>query len=55
MKQMAEEKKDNQDDNGILYELHEKIREILTSYNDTVKGRCAVCLEEFCQDGNDEN
>lgn len=55
MKQMADEKKENEDETGILYELNEKIREILTSYNDTVKGRCAVCLEQFCQEGNDEN
>ena len=55
MKEMAEEKKENQDDTGILYQLHDKIREILTSYNDTVKGRCAVCLEQFCQERNDEN
>jgi len=55
MKGMCQERKDNQDDNGILYELTEKIREILTSYNDTVKGRCAVCLEDFCSEGQDEN
>lgn len=51
---MSDEKKENQDETGILYELNEKIREIMTSYNDTVKGRCAVCLEQFCQQGNDE-
>lgn len=45
MKTMSDEKKENEDDSGILYDLHEKIREILTNYNDTVKGRCAVCLE----------
>lgn len=27
------------------------MREILTSYNDTIEGRCAVCLEQFCQEG----
>ena len=30
--------------------MHEKIREILTEYNDTLIGRCAVCLEKFCED-----
>lgn len=30
--------------------MHEKIREILTEYNDTVDGRCAICLEPFCDD-----
>ena len=29
--------------------MHEGIREILTQYNDTLKGRCAVCLEPFCE------
>lgn len=38
-----------------MYDLNEKIREILTQYNDTVKGRCAVCLEQFLQEGNDEH
>lgn len=35
---------------GYVYEMHEKIREILTEYNDTLIGRCAVCLEKFCKD-----
>lgn len=30
--------------------MHEKMREILTEYNDTLHGRCAVCLEKFCED-----
>lgn len=40
---------EDEDETGILYDLHEKMREILTSYNDTVEGRCAVCLEGFCE------
>ena len=32
--------------------MHDKIREILTEYNDTVAGRCAVCLDKFCEDDN---
>jgi hypothetical protein len=35
------------DDMGFLYDLHEKMREIVTSFNDTTNGRCAVCLENF--------
>jgi hypothetical protein len=31
--------------------MHEKIREILTLYNDTLIGRCAVCLELFLDEG----
>jgi hypothetical protein len=30
MKQMVDEKRENQDETGILYNLNEKIREILT-------------------------
>lgn len=45
---MVSEKKESEDDTGLLYNLHEKLREILTGYNDTVLGRCAVCLEHFC-------
>lgn len=55
MMALCQERRDNDDDNGFIYELTEKIREIITSYNDTVKGRCAVCLENFCQNGQDEN
>mmetsp|Transcript_28226 Transcript_28226/g.21098 ORF Transcript_28226/g.21098 Transcript_28226/m.21098 type:complete len:125 (+) Transcript_28226:344-718(+) len=32
-----------------MYEIHDRLREILTSYNDTLVGRCAVCLENFCE------
>lgn len=31
----------------MVYEAHEKIREILTEYNDTLRGRCAICLEDY--------
>ena len=27
------------------------MREVMTKYNDTVEGRCAVCLEQFVNDG----
>eukprot|EP00347_Sterkiella_histriomuscorum_P019310 403342140 len=47
---LTEQKKENTDETGFIYELHEKIREILTEYNDTVEGRCAVCLDRFCED-----
>jgi len=52
---MTDKKKENEDDSGLLYDLHEKMREIITSYNDTVKGRCAVCLEQFCVEGKTED
>jgi rubrerythrin len=51
MKAKVAEKRENEDETGLLYDLHERLREILTSYNDTVKGRCAVCLEQFSANG----
>ena len=36
------------------YDFHEKMRETLTKYNDTVEGRCAVCLEPFIADDQKE-
>ena len=49
MKEITETKKEMEDDSGLLYELFEQMKNIVTSYNDTVKGRCAVCLEQFCE------
>jgi hypothetical protein len=49
---LSEQKKENTDEEGFIYDMHEKIREILTEYNDTVAGRCAICLEKFCEDDN---
>ena len=48
---LVEEKKANEDDEGFIYNLHEKAREILSEYNDTLQGRCAVCLENFQEGG----
>jgi len=31
----------------MLYDAYEQIRDILTEYNDTLRGRCAICLEDF--------
>ena len=45
--ELVEEKKSNEDDEGFIYNLHDKAREILSEYNDTLKGRCAICLENF--------
>ena len=50
---MSNEKQQNEDDSGLLYDLHEKMREIVTGYNDNTKGRCAVCLEDFCPEEED--
>ena len=32
-----------------MYDMHEIFCEILSRYNDTLRGRCAVCLELFCE------
>lgn len=46
-KQLSLDRRESEDETGILYELHDNMREILSKYNDTVQGRCAVCLENF--------
>ena len=35
-----------------MYEMHEKVREILTEYNDTILGRCSICLEAFSEENS---
>ena len=54
IKEFNTERKENEDDSGFLYDLHEKMREIVSTYNDTMKGRCAVCLESFCPEGEEQ-
>jgi len=34
---------------GLLYEMYEDLRECVSQYNDTLRGRCSVCLEPFCE------
>jgi hypothetical protein len=48
--ELTEQRKEMEDENGIIYDMHEKLREILSVYNNTVAGRCSICLEDFCQD-----
>jgi hypothetical protein len=50
---LANSRKEDKDDNGILYDLHDVLREILSEYNDTLRGKCAVCLEQFCDNEED--
>jgi len=47
-KALTEERKESEDDSGFLYDLHEKMREIISEFNDTVKGTCAVCMDNLC-------
>jgi hypothetical protein len=37
----------DEDDCGILYNIYEGLRELLSEYNDTVVGKCYVCLSDF--------
>lgn len=37
----------DEDDCGILYNIYEDLREMLSEYNDTVVGKCYVCLSDF--------
>lgn len=41
------EKRETEDSEGFLFTFYENISDILTKYNDTCRGRCAVCLEKF--------
>lgn len=50
MAAIAEHANQDEEEEGILYNLHESLREIISNYNDTVRGRCSVCLESFCED-----
>lgn len=38
---------------GSLYMIYESLRDCLTKYNDTLRGRCSVCLEPFCENEAD--
>ena len=55
MQTLVADKRESDDDSGLLYNLFVALQEWLTRYNDTVKGRCAVCLEDFVQPGQDED
>jgi hypothetical protein len=35
---------------GLVFNLHDGLREILSEYNDTVKGRCQICLDDFIEE-----
>lgn len=39
----------------MVYDAHEKVREILTQYNDTLRGRCAICLENYVQEDHKDD
>jgi len=49
---MTEERKESEDDSGFLYDLYERMREIVSEFNDSVKGNCAVCMDNLCEDAD---
>jgi hypothetical protein len=36
----------------VLYNLFENLTELIGKYNDSVEGRCYICLDELCSDKN---
>ena len=36
----------------VLYNLYENLTELIGKYNDSVEGRCYICLDELCSDKN---
>ncbi len=35
---------------GLIFQIYQDLRTCLTTYNDSLVGRCSVCLEPFCKD-----
>ena len=35
-------------DECVLYNLHESLKDVISTYNDSVKGRCYICLDQLC-------
>lgn len=51
---MAEQRMELEDESGFLFELHDLLREITTTFNDTTKGTCAVCMESLCSEAEQD-
>ena len=47
---MTEEKKTNESTDGYIFDLIDFIKEMLTEYNYTIRGKCSICLEEYVED-----
>ena len=47
------EEVDSEEMTGIVFNVFEELREILSKYNDTLKGRCSVCLDAFAKSEQD--
>ena len=53
LREHCNEEKEVSDIEGSLYMIYESLRDCLTKYNDTLRGRCSVCLEPFCENEAD--
>ena len=51
MKELVASREECNDSNGIVYDAYVKMREIVTEHNDSLRGRCAICLEAFEREG----
>ena len=54
MDNLSNQKREDQDDEGFVYDLTLQMKEFVTQYNDTVTGRCPICLEAFCEGDQEE-
>ena len=38
-----------EEDEQQVYNMYMALQEIVSNYNDNLRGRCSVCLERFCE------
>lgn len=55
MKEMAEMKKIEGDDEGIMFNIHDRLRELVTEQYERIEGRCEICLEELAVEGSTDS
>jgi len=54
LSEASKEKEENEDDTGYLYDSFEKIKDVISEFNDSVKGRCNICFGDFYEEGRNE-
>lgn len=47
---LAEHCHEQQEEEQLIYIIYEDFRTILSRQNDSLHGRCSICLEKFCED-----
>ena len=56
MLKIAEMKDQEGDEEGMLFDVHDKLRELVTEEYLKVEGRCEICLEDLAEeDGSSSN